>query len=85
MSPTPAKIVLFLILFVVFVPVLEYDTGIRCITTPCPSSAPGSFVAYLLSPEKFIYQFYYLSIIVGIIATYLVSCLLLSLARNVKR
>lgn len=83
--PTPAKIIIFLVLFMIFVPVVEYDTGIRCITTPCASAAPGSAAAYLLSPEKFIYQFYYISIVMGIAATYLVSCLLVSLAENVKR
>jgi hypothetical protein len=82
--PTTAKILIFIILFLLFVPVVEYDTGIRCITTPCPSGAPGSVLIYLMHFSH-IYQFYYVSIVIGAVACYIIACLLWSLRKDFKK
>ncbi len=82
LKPSRFKIALFIILFLVFVPFAEFDNGIRCIRAPCPSSSIGSIAMYLLYHSP-IYQIYIISIIVGAVAAYLISCLLVSLAANV--
>ena len=81
--PSRGKIIIFLALFLLFVPVVNYDTGIRCITAPCPSSSPGSIFIYVLHGSQ-IYQFYYAAAIIGIVATYLIACFAISLKKNVK-
>jgi len=84
LRPTAPKVALFLLIFVIFIPFAEFDSGIRCITTPCPSGSVGSVLAYAFSFHGAIYQFYYFSIAVGLVASYLISCLLFSLAGNAR-
>lgn len=85
LSPTAAKIIIFLALFAVFVPVVEHDNGVRCVTAPCPSSSYSSAMFYILSPYKEVYQILSVSAVAGIIATYLIACLLVSLARYFRK
>ncbi len=73
-APIPEKIMLLAVLFVLFVPFIEYDNGMRCIKAPCPSSDTGSVIMYLLSPVKYIYNISIVNVIVGLMAAYLVSC-----------
>ena len=86
-KPTIAKTIIFIILFISFAPFVPYDTGIRCITTPCPSSTIGSLIQYLL----FSYDFYiyfpilYTNLIMGIIISYLISCALISIIKKIKK
>ncbi len=88
LAPTSRKIVLFLVLFAVFVPVVAHDNGILCNLATggtCPSTSVGSILSYALGYHGYIYQFYYASILIGAVATYLIACLLVSLYRSVKR
>ena len=71
-KPTIAKAIITLVTFL-FIPILYYDTGIRCITTPCPASANGSIIQYLLHGFG-IHQVLWLNIILGIIGAYIFSC-----------
>jgi|SRR3989344_2369872 len=86
-KPTIAKIIVFIILFISFAPFISYDTGIRCVTIPCPSSATGSLIQYLL----FSYDFYiyfpilYTNLIMGIIISYLISCALVSIIKKLRK
>ena len=74
-APTMEKFALLSIIFVLFVPFIEYDNGIRCIKAPCPSSDTGSVITYLIiSPSKYIYSISAVNLVVGLVAAYLVSC-----------
>jgi hypothetical protein len=48
LQPTIGKFALAALFFITFVPFIEFDTGIRCITVPCPSSSVGSILSYHL-------------------------------------
>ncbi len=85
LRPSAPKIALFLLLFLAFIPFAEFDNGIRCITTPCPSSSVGSVLAYAIGYRGAIYQLYYFSIFVGLVASYVISCMLFSLAGNARK
>ena len=85
LMPGAPKVALFLLLFLAFIPFAEFDTGVRCVTGPCPSSASGSVLAYALGYRGAIYQLRYFSIAVGLVASYLISCLLFSLARSARQ
>lgn len=76
-KPTILKIFLTLILFVLFVPFLSYDTGIRCITTPCPSETSGSLVQYLFHKTvPTIYGAHLGIFIYGLILSYILSAVI---------
>lgn len=72
LRPTKAKIALFLIIFVIFVPLVEYDTGIRCIRAPCPAGATGPILISLFSHGLF--GLNYVVMVPGLIISYLASC-----------
>lgn len=85
--PTLSKIFVFLVIFVVFVPFIPYDTGIRCFREPCPSGTTGSVLMYLLfSHNLYIYaSIKYYNLIIGLIASYLVSCVAVSIFSKIKK
>jgi len=86
--PTLAKILITLITIAVTVPFIHYDTGIRCIQAPCPASATGSILTFLLhSPNRHIYT-HGISIpvlLVGGLLAYLLSCTLVWVSNKLKR
>ncbi len=85
LRPAEKKVALFVILFVLFVPVVAHDNGIRCITAPCPATSYSSILFYLLSTSGAIYEYLYIPAMIGAVATYLIACLLASLYRSVKK
>ena len=85
-KPTLKKIILTLVLFILFVPFIYYDTGIRCITYPCPSQAVGSIIGWLLSSYNFdIYSISFTNLILGLILSYLVSSTLIYIYNKTRR
>lgn len=79
LHPNRSKIIVSLIIFLVFVPFIEYDTGIRCSLAPCPSTATGSVVMYtLFSYNSNVINIFYFNLIVGAILSYLISCVLMN-------
>ena len=87
LKPNSVKIIILTILSVVFVPFINYDTGIRCIQAPCSAAFTGSFLMYLLFSHNFyVYYFSYVNLILGLIVSYLISCLIIFLInKNSKR
>lgn len=77
LKPSLLKIAISIILFLVFVPFINYDTGIRCITTPCPSMANGSFLIYLIFSQNFyVYNLVFFNLIIGFIISYFFACII---------
>ena len=75
--PTIVKIIIALTIFV-FVPFIYYDTGIRCIKAPCPAGADASIIQYFLNaPFNHIYSIYWISFIGGLLASYILSCVII--------
>lgn len=73
-KPDIKKIILSLILFLVFVPFINYDTEIRCIQAPCPSSGNASIMLYLLLyTNSHIYSINFFILFIGIVFSYLIS------------
>jgi len=88
LKPTKSKIIITLVLIIVFVPFLRIDNGIRCIQVPCPSSTPASLVIYLLgliSSGTFINGASYTIIIIGVIASYIVSGLVIIINDKIRK
>ena len=83
-KPTIGKIVLFLILLIVFVPFISFDNGMRCITAPCPSVTTGSLLMWYGLKFGSIYELHYLYLVIGLIVSYLVSAIIVSLFNLVK-
>lgn len=77
-NPTVKKIVVAAVIFALFVPFISYDTGARCIRAPCyVAEAAGSIVTWLIFSYDFrIYSLSYAMIIVGLIASYSISCVI---------
>ncbi len=73
--PDALKVAAFAAIFVLFVPFIEYDTGIRCITTPCASSATGTIAGFLLSQQKYVYGLLAVNLVIGAAVAYLISCI----------
>ncbi len=86
-KPTLAKIIIALVLVILFVPFINYDTGIRCITTPCDSDANGSILQYLINaPFDHIFNIHWLVLIGGLILSYLIACMIiLGYKKSVKK
>ncbi len=87
LRPTLWKIIIFIIIFVIFVPFIYLDTGIRCIQAPCPSGKIGSILFYLLQSKKLhLDGLYYFGLIIGLIVSYLLSCLIFRICgKKVKK
>lgn len=79
LKPTTTNLLIFLVIFVVFVPVVSIDTGVRCITEPCDSASNVSLIIYLISmiEEVTVFGVLYINIIAGIIFSYVVSCFII--------
>ncbi|VVB98256.1 Uncharacterised protein [uncultured archaeon] len=84
LKPDWKKIALAALLFLLFVPFLTYDNGIRCIRAPCPASSAGSALMFGLSNEHHIYSVDYAVMAAGIVAAYLISCIAISMLRKKK-
>ena len=81
-KPTLTKIIVSVIIVIVFVPFIHYDTGIRCIQAPCLAGATGSLLMYLLfSPNLYIYTggILFTNLIIGLFVSYLLSCTLVTI------
>ncbi len=84
-KPTPAKIIFSILLFIIFTPFIYYDTGIRCVTTPCPAGATGSLLMYFLfSYNLHIYDILYMNLVIGLFISYIISSALISLIKKFK-
>ncbi|MBU0471791.1 MAG: hypothetical protein KKF89_06170, partial [Nanoarchaeota archaeon] len=82
-KPTKIKILTSIIILILFVPFINYDNGIRCIKAPCPADTTGSITSWLISSYNHnIYQIQYINLLLGIIISYLVSCLIIYLVKK---
>jgi hypothetical protein len=86
-KPTIAKIAIALIIFIVFVPILSIDSGVRCITEPCDSQSTVSLVIYVISLFEGVkvFGFFYVNIIAGIVISYILSCFIVILVNFLKK
>jgi len=74
------QVVVFLLISFLFIPFIEYDNGIRCFTTPCPSGKTGSLFQYLVgSYGGNVYQINWLLLLIGLVVAYFLSAFLLLL------
>jgi len=85
LQPTRTKIFLAAALFILSVPFLEVDTGIRCITIPCPASAARSVAEYLSLSRAEIIGFHYPSLLAGLAISYFLACFLVSVCGKSAR
>lgn len=86
LKPTVAKIVLATLIFVLFVPFIRYDTGIRCFQAPCPSGTYGSVVMWLVKSAHFyIYRISLTIVGAGTVLSYLFSCGTVYIIDKIKR
>ena len=87
LKPTIGKIILTLVLTAVFAPFGDFDQGIRCITAPCPSGPP-MIIFYLMALFKGygdIHEIHYLEFVIGVIASYLFSCIIILIFKKLKK
>ena len=70
------KMAVILIVFLSAFPILTYDNGIRCIRAPCPNEETGTFLQYFNSQPHYIYSLDYTILILGLIVSYIVSCII---------
>jgi len=85
LKPSLTKIVVFLVISFLFIPFIEYDTGIRCFTTPCPSGRVGSLLQYFVSSyHGNIYHIDWSRLLIGLAIAYFLSALILLLKINWK-
>lgn len=85
LSPTGPKLVLAALLFFLFVPIVEFGTGIVCITAPCGTEATSSVAGYLYEshfsyPHTKILLFDLPLALAGLLLSYLAGCLVVFLA-----
>ena len=73
---TRLKIAFLLVIVLSVFPILTYDNGIRCIRAPCPSESTGTFLQYFNSQPHYIYSLDYSILIIGLLASYLISCII---------
>jgi hypothetical protein len=82
-KPTKRKIILFLLIFVVLVPFIQYDTGIRCIQAPCPAADVGSVFKFVKNSKGFV-EIEYINFSVGLVISYLAACGLIFMHKNLR-
>ena len=87
LGPTGFKLALAALLFLALMPIIDYDTGIRCIHAPCPSTATGSvlvyaYYAFVVFPHTSIYLLNFQMLAIGLVLSYLASCLLVFLLQK---
>lgn len=86
-KPTRLKIIIAVILSVAFIPFIYYYTGSGVgIWMPPFGGTMGSILMYLLSLSNSarVYRIFYLNLILGLIVSYLISCIILFLYRKTK-
>ena len=79
LKPSREMIAIGAILFILFVPFIVYDNGIRCFRAPCPSSGMGSVLSWsMLSAlhmiPGFIFSFDISIAVIGAIICYSLGC-----------
>lgn len=85
LRPSMHQILWTIGLVLIFLPFVLYDTGIRCITAPCPSSLVTSLVGLLIfhSPEQAI-GISWPVLLLGTIATYIIVSLIAAVRHSTK-
>jgi len=79
---TWGKAILGGVLFVLFAPAFSIDSGIRCITEPCEVQTSGTLLNFIFGQH--IFGVIWISLILGLVISYLVSCFILFLYTKVK-
>ncbi|MEK6899087.1 MAG: hypothetical protein AABW79_03255 [Nanoarchaeota archaeon] len=83
LQPSLKQIVWTLILVVAFLPFVEYDSGIRCVTIPCPSSGVVSPLGYFFFHyTQVFYGISWTILILGTILTYVFVSLVTAVRHN---
>ena len=84
---TKWKIFISILIFVLFVPFIYLDSGIRCIQAPCGALILGTIIQYLLSHNFLIYaiKINYLYLVLGIMSSYLLSSLICNKIKFFKK
>jgi hypothetical protein len=84
LKPVIAKIILFVIIFVAFVPFIEPHEFV-CFAAPCPQPGPQSLLAQFLFLRNPVVGIYYTNLFAGLMISYLLSCLIVFGANMLKR
>jgi len=63
--------------FIVFIPFINYDNGLRCVMAPCGSISSGSILIYLFRGFPHVHQINYFFLFGGILITSLGSYFLI--------
>ncbi|MFA6907679.1 MAG: hypothetical protein WC263_02525 [Candidatus Micrarchaeia archaeon] len=91
LKPSWKKAAIAALLFILFVPFINHDNGIRCIRAPCPSSSVGSFASWLLfgpwahSQPAHVYSIDLFIALIGIAVCYALACALLGWKKGKKK
>ncbi|OGJ18886.1 hypothetical protein A3K73_07175 [Candidatus Pacearchaeota archaeon RBG_13_36_9] len=85
-KPSILKAVIAAVIFFFFVPLVSIDSGVRCVTEPCDSESTVSLLIYFISVFEgvTVYDFFYSNILLGIIASYVLACLVLVIVIYLK-
>ncbi len=83
LKPTITKIILFIIL-IGFIPFIE-PHGIQCIKAPCPQPGTQSLFTQFTMFNGPIVGIYYTNLIIGLIASYLVACVIVLLVKKFRQ
>ncbi len=86
-KPTFFKIIIAAVIFFFFVPFVSIDSGVRCVTEPCDSESTVSLLIYIVSlfeGKVIVYNFFYTNVLLGIIASYILSCVVVVLVAYLK-
>ncbi|MCX6771699.1 MAG: hypothetical protein NTX79_06605 [Candidatus Micrarchaeota archaeon] len=78
LTPSWKKAAVAALLFILFVPFINYWNGIMCIRAPCPSSSAGSMLLFALSGPRHIYSLDLPIALAGIAVCYAIACALVS-------
>lgn len=85
LRPSAHQIVWTVMIVLLFLPFIQYDTGVRCVTVPCPSSAIASAAGYaFFHTQQEAYGVSWIILILGTIVTYIVVSLIAAV-RHAKR
>jgi hypothetical protein len=86
-NPTIGKVAIALIIFIVFVPIVSIDSGVRCVTEPCESASDVSLLIYVISlfEGSKVFGFFYVNMVIGIIISYVLSCFMIILIAFLKK